>query len=71
MQQGVERALQRATAESNPIRSRALWHSAITAAQGFYEGNKRTATVLARWFLNVNTDLGVDVLIPPDDREFR
>jgi prophage maintenance system killer protein len=66
----VDRALQRVRAETDPVDAAAALAYEITAAQGFYEGNKRTATVLARWFLSVNTDLDVDELIPPDDREF-
>ena len=39
----------------------------ITAAQGFYEGNKRTAVLLARWFIVTNMSIDPDALIPPDD----
>jgi len=39
----------------------------VTFAQGFYEGNKRTAVLLARWFIAQNTDLNPDLLIPPGD----
>ena len=66
----VDRALQRVRAETDPVDAAAALAYEITAAQGVFEGNKRTATVLARWFLSVNTDLDVDALIPPDDREF-
>lgn len=41
----------------------------LTAAQGFYEANRRTGFLLARWFLRVNTNLDVDRVIPADDRE--
>lgn len=39
----------------------------IARAQGFGEGNKRTALLIARWVLDRN---GVDgaVILPPDDR---
>jgi prophage maintenance system killer protein len=66
----VARALERARAESDPVDAAAALAYEITAAQGFYEGNKRTAALLARWFLGVNTDLDVDALIPADDLAF-
>ena len=42
--------------------------SRIARAQGFTEGNKRTALLLARWILDRN---GLDgaALVPSDDRE--
>jgi hypothetical protein len=60
----VDRALQRVRVESDPVDAAAALAYEITAAQGFYEGNKRTATVLARWSLSVKTDLDVEALIP-------
>ena len=41
----------------------------ITSAEGFTEGNKRTALLLARWLLDHN---GVDgaVILPPEDHAF-
>jgi prophage maintenance system killer protein len=63
----VERALLRAGEHSDPIAAAASLAYEVTFAQGFYEGNKRTAVLLARWFIAQNTDLNPDLLIPPDD----
>jgi hypothetical protein len=41
----------------------------LVVAQGFFEGNKRTAVIIARWFIRENTDIDPDELIRPDDRE--
>jgi prophage maintenance system killer protein len=40
----------------------------VAGAQGFAEGNKRTALLLSRWVLDHN---GLDglALVPPDDRK--
>ena len=40
----------------------------VARAQGFGEGNKRTAFLLARWLLDRN-DRDGSVLMPPGDRE--
>ena len=66
----VERALERARAETDPIDAAAALAFAIAAAQGFYEGNKRTALIISRWFLRENTDLDPAVIIPDADLEF-
>jgi prophage maintenance system killer protein len=63
----VARALERAATQTDPIDAAAALAFEIAAAQGFYEGNKRTAALLARWVLAVNSDLEVDQLIRPDD----
>ena len=65
----VDRALARAQAKMDPIDAAAALAYEITAAQGFYEANKRTGFLLARWFLQVNTSLDVESVIPPDDHE--
>ena len=65
----VARALERVTTETNPIGAAAALAFEIAYAQGFYEGNKRTAALIARWFIATNTALDPDALIPPDDHE--
>ena len=65
----VARALERATIEHDPIEAAAALAFEITYAQGFYEGNKRTAALIARWFIAVNTAFDPDILIPPNDHE--
>src|SRR6516165_5830176 len=64
----VEQALVRAQIQKDPIDAAASLAYEVTSAQGFYEGNKRTALLLARWFIGENTDRDPDALIPPDDR---
>ena len=66
----VARALERAKTETDPVEAAAALAFEIAYAQGFYEGNKRTAILIARWFIATNTTLDPDVLIPPDDHEF-
>jgi hypothetical protein len=63
----VEQALLRAQTRTDPIEAAASLAYEITSAQGFYEGNKRTAFLLARWFIAENTDHDPDQVIPPDD----
>lgn len=65
----VARALERAKTETEPVEAAAALAFEIAHAQGFYEGNKRTAALIARWFIATNTTLDPDVLIPPDDHE--
>ncbi len=65
----VSRALQRAQTETDPVDAAAALAYEIAAAQGFYEGNKRTAVVIARWFIRTNTNLDPDQLIQPDDHQ--
>jgi hypothetical protein len=64
----VERALERARNVTDPIDAAATLAFEITRAQGFYEGNKRTAVLITRWFVSVNTSIDPDRLIPPHDR---
>lgn len=66
----VARALDRARAASDPIDVAAALAFELTSAQGFHEGNKRTAALIARWFIRTNTRLDPDRIIKPDDPEF-
>lgn len=52
----------------DPVEVAALLAYRITRAQGFSEGNKRTALLLARWVLDRNSVQGSQ-LIPSDDRD--
>ncbi len=63
----VERALASIDDLENPVLAAAVLAYRVTRAQGFAEGNKRTALLLARWLLDIN---GVDggEIFPPDDR---
>jgi prophage maintenance system killer protein len=51
------------------VEAAAILACRVARAQGFTEGNKRTALLLARWLLDRN---GVDgaVVLPAEDREF-
>ena len=64
----VERALVRAQIQKDAIDAAASLAHELTAAQGFYEGNKRTALLWSAGFIAENTDRDPDALIPPDDR---
>lgn len=64
----VDRALDKARRRTEPLEAAASVLYEVTAAQGFYEGNKRTAVLLARWFIATNTAFDPDDLIRPDDR---
>lgn len=66
----VARALDRAGVASDPVEAAAALAFELTSAQGFHEGNKRTAALLARWFIRANTDLDPDRIIKPNDPEF-
>jgi len=65
----VERALSAIDFIEDPVEAAAVLAYRVTRAQGFTEGNKRTALLLARWLLDRN---GVDgaALIPREDRVF-
>lgn len=65
----VARALERARTETEPVEAAAALAFEIAYAQGFFEGNKRTAVLIARWFIATNTALDPDVVIPRDDHE--
>ena len=62
----VSRALASVDHDENPVVAAAVLAYRVTRAQGFSEGNKRTALLLARWVLDHN---GVDggQILPSDD----
>ena len=62
----VSRALASVDHDENPVVAAAVLAYRVTRAQGFAEGNKRTALLLARWVLDHN---GVDggQILPSDD----
>lgn len=65
----VERALGTIDHIDDPVSAAAVLAYRLTWTQGFEEGNKRTALLLARWILDQN---GLDgtTFLPPDDRAF-
>ena len=65
----VERALAAIDDMDDPVEAAAVLAYRVVRAQGFGEGNKRTALFLARWVLDHNGVDGVK-LLPPADREF-
>jgi prophage maintenance system killer protein len=65
----VRRTLQRVQSEPDPVDAAAALLYEIVATQAFFEGNKRTAVIIARWFIRQNTNIDPDELIQPDDRE--
>lgn len=64
----VERALGSVAGINDPIEAAAVLAYRVVRAQGFGEGNKRTA-LLARWLLARN-GLDGSAVIPHDDQEF-
>jgi prophage maintenance system killer protein len=64
----VERAIASIDGISEPVTAAAVLAFRVARAQGFAEGNKRKALLLARWLLDHN---GIDgsVLLPTDDRD--
>ena len=65
----VERALASIDGIDDPIEAAAGLAYRVVRAQGFGEGNKRTALLLARWLLDRN-GLDGSAVIPHDDQEF-
>ncbi|HEX7277805.1 MAG TPA: Fic family protein [Acidimicrobiales bacterium] len=63
----VQRALAAIDEVDDPIDAAAVLAYRIARAQGFAEGNKRTALLLAKWLLDRNGIDGKQV-VPPDDR---
>lgn len=63
----VQKALAAIDEIDDTVDAAAVLAYRVTRAQGFTEGNKRTAVLLAKWLLDRN---GIDGsrLIPPDDR---
>lgn len=64
----VQRALDAASDIDDPVAAAAVIGYRVARAQGFGEGNKRTAFLLAKWTLDRNGQDGAGIL-PPDDRE--
>ncbi|MBI2169138.1 MAG: Fic family protein [Actinobacteria bacterium] len=65
----VARAIGTVDDIEDPVVAAAQLAYRVTWTQGFGEGNKRTALLLARWVLDQN---GLDgaIFLPPEDREF-
>lgn len=63
----VETALSSIDGFTDPVEAAAILAYRVTRAQGFAEGNKRTAVLLARWVLDMNGLQGSSIL-DPDDR---
>ncbi|MEA2901833.1 MAG: Fic/DOC family [Actinomycetota bacterium] len=63
----VERALAAIDEVDDPVEAAAVIAYRVARAQGFTEGNKRTALLLAKWLLDRN-GLDGERFIPPDDR---
>lgn len=65
----VKRALAAIDDIDDPVEAAAMLAYRVVRAQGFGEGNKRTALLLTRWLLDHN---GIDgaTILPPDDRSF-
>jgi len=64
----VRTALQAADVIEDPVEVAATVAYRVARAQGFSEGNKRTAMLLAKWTLDRNGIQG-EKIIPPDDRQ--
>ena len=63
----VDSALQAIDGLTDPVEAAAVLAYRIARAQGFTEGNKRTALLLARWVLDSN-DMDGRRIMDPDDR---
>lgn len=64
----VDSALQAIASLSDPVEAAAVLAYRIARAQGFTEGNKRTALLLARWVLD-NNDMDGRRIVDPEDRD--
>jgi prophage maintenance system killer protein len=64
----IQRALHAVSEINDPVTAAAVVAYRVARAQGFGEGNKRTAFLLAKWTLDHNGEDGA-ALLPPDDRE--
>lgn len=62
----VSRALTSVDYEENPVVAAGILAYRVTRAQGFAEGNKRTALLLARWVLD-NNGIDGNRVLPSDD----
>lgn len=65
----VERALGAIEEIEDPLEAAAVLAARLARGQGFSEGNKRTALLLARWVLDRNGFDGARIL-PADDQRF-
>jgi prophage maintenance system killer protein len=65
--QRVQGALNSIDNLENPVMAAGVLAYRLTKAQGFTEGNKRTALLLARWLLDSN-DIDGGEILPSDDR---
>jgi prophage maintenance system killer protein len=63
----VQRALDSVVGLEDVVEAAAILAYRVARAQGFGEGNKRTALLLARWLLDRNGEDGLRYL-PADDR---
>lgn len=63
----VQRALEAVVEIKDPVTAAAVVAYRVARAQGFAEGNKRTAFLLAKWMLDRN-DLDGSAILPSDDR---
>jgi prophage maintenance system killer protein len=63
----VERALASIDDLDDPVAAAGRLAFRVARAQGFAEGNKRTALLLARWLLDSN-GLNGSAFLPSDDR---
>jgi prophage maintenance system killer protein len=64
----VQRALASIDEMDDPVSAAAVLAYRVARAQGFAEGNKRTALLLARWLVDHNGIDGLRIL-PIDDRD--
>ncbi len=64
----VESALESISGHVDPVEAAGVLAFRVTRAQGFAEGNKRTALLLAKWILD-NNGLDGSRIIDADDRE--
>jgi prophage maintenance system killer protein len=65
----VERALKVAATADDPVEVAALIASRVARSEGFTEGNKRTALLLAQWVLD-NNGIASGEIIGTEDEEF-
>lgn len=63
----VQQALDAVSEIDDPVTAAAVVAYRVARAQGFGEGNKRTAFLLAKWILDRN-GLDGSVTLPSDDR---
>jgi prophage maintenance system killer protein len=64
----VQRALDSIARVDEVVDAAGVLAYRVTRAQGFGEGNKRTALALAKWLLDRNGERG-GAFLPPEDQE--